>query len=116
MRTGPTIVLLIIAAAFGLDIEPSFADGGQEPVPNTSFTGLPGVIAKPTFDKPPPARIGNIYGGVDHQPTQSEVLERERAAGINSSAAQRNRDATILEEIYRHLEGGKPAGVATGSR
>lgn len=105
-------MLLTIVVAFALDIESSFADGGQDPVPNTSFTGLPGVIAKPTFDKPPPARIGNVYGGFDHQPTQSEVLDRERAAGISSSATQQNRDATILKEIYRHLEGGVPADAA----
>jgi hypothetical protein len=107
MRTGPTLVLLTMVAAFGLDIETSRADGGQEPVPNTAFTGLPGVISKS-----PPTRIGNIYGGFDHQPTQSEVLRRERAAGISSSAAQRNRDDAVLQEIYRHLEGGTPADPA----
>lgn len=109
MKTGTAIVLLTIVAALGLDIGSAFADGGQDPVPNTSFTEIPGVIGKPTFDKAPPARIANIYGGLDHQPTRSEVLERERAAGISLSAAQRNHDAATLKVIYRHLEGGIPA-------
>jgi hypothetical protein len=40
-----------------------------------------------------PARIDNIYGGLDHQPTQNEVQERERSAGISLSAGQ-NRQIT----------------------
>ena len=103
-------MLLTIVAVLGLDIESAFADGGQDPVPNMSFTEIPVVTGKPTFDKPPPARISNIYGGLDHQPTRSGVLDRERAAGISLSAAQRNRDAAILKGIYRHLQGEMPGG------
>ena len=103
-------MLLTIVAVLGLDIESAFADGGQDPVPNMSFTEIPVVTDKPTFDKPPPARIANIYGGLDHQPTRSGVLDRERAAGISLSAAQRNRDAAILKGIYRHLQGEMPGG------
>jgi len=103
-------VLLTIVAVLGLDIESAFADGGQDPVPDMSFTETPVVTGKPTFDKPPPARIANIYGGLDHQPTRSGVLDRERAAGISLSAAQRNRDAAILKGIYRHLQGEMPGG------
>ena len=111
MKTGSAIVLLTIVAVLGLDIEPAFADGGQDPVPNASLTTeIPAVIGKATSDKPPPARIANIYGGLDHQPTRSGVLDRERAAGISLSAAQRNRDAAILKGIYRHLQGEMPGG------
>jgi hypothetical protein len=111
MKTGSAIVLLTVVALLGLNIESAFADGGQDPVPKTSFTEIMFVIGNPTFDKPPPARIANIYGGLDHQPTRSGVLDSERAAGISLSAAQRNRDAAILKEIYRHLQGEMPAGA-----
>jgi hypothetical protein len=42
--------------------------------------GLLCVPANAEAAKPPP-RIANIYDGFDHQPTHSEVEDRERAAG-----------------------------------
>jgi hypothetical protein len=112
MKRGTAIVLLTSVAAFGFDIESAFADRGQNPVPNRSLTEIPGVIGEPTLDKPPPTRIAKIFGGLDHQPTESEVLDSERAVGINLSAAQRNRGDAMLKEIYRHLEGEMPAGAS----
>jgi hypothetical protein len=55
-------------------------------------------------DSAPPPRIANIYGGFDHQPTESEVSRRERAAGINLDSNQANRDAATVDELYRELE------------
>ncbi len=40
----------------------------------------------------PPARIANIYGGRNHQPTRAEVEQRERAAGIQPGAARQSAD------------------------
>ena len=58
-----------------------------------------------------PTRIANIYGGLDHQPNQSEVERREQATGIAPNHNQRERDAATLNELYQELEG-KPAGFA----
>jgi hypothetical protein len=55
-------------------------------------------------DNGPPSQIGNIYGGFDHQPTQSEVLQRERAAKINLNDDELKRNATIVDQLYRELE------------
>jgi hypothetical protein len=52
-----------------------------------------------------PARIGNIYNGLDHQPTQSKVQAREQAAGIGLNPVQQRRNAAILDELYQQLEG-----------
>jgi hypothetical protein len=55
-------------------------------------------------DNGPPSQIGNIYGGFDHQPTQSEVLQRERAAKINLNNDELKRNATTVDQLYRELE------------
>jgi hypothetical protein len=48
MKTRFTSTALLAAvASLGLSIAPAFADGGQGTVPNTYFTELPGVVAKP---------------------------------------------------------------------
>jgi len=62
----------------------------------------------------PPARIDNIYGGLDHQPTQSEVQDRERAAGVGANTAQQQRNAATVDQLYEQLLGRLPADPATG--
>jgi hypothetical protein len=58
----------------------------------------------------PPSRIANIYGGLDHQPTRSEVEDRQRAAGIGQNLRQRAADDEIVEKLYEELMGRALAG------
>ena len=62
----------------------------------------------------PPVRIDNIYGGLDHQPTQSEVQDRERAAGLGLSTAQQQRNAVTVDKLYEQLLGRSPGDPAMG--
>jgi hypothetical protein len=62
----------------------------------------------------PPVRIGNIYGGLDHQPTQSEVQDRERAAGVGANTTQQERNAATVDKLYEQLLGRRPANPAMG--
>jgi hypothetical protein len=62
----------------------------------------------------PPARIGNIYGGLDHQPTQSDVQDRERAAGVGANTAQQQRNAATVDQLYEQLLGRLPDDPAMG--
>ena len=62
----------------------------------------------------PPVRIDNIYGGLDHQPTQSEVQDRERASGLGLSTAQQQRNAATVDKLYEQLLGKLPGDPAMG--
>jgi hypothetical protein len=64
-----------------------------------------------------PARIGNIWGGFDHQPTESQVENAERARGTASSAQQESLEAQIVQQLYQQLlksAGGGRSGAASG--
>ena len=61
-----------------------------------------------------PSRIGNIYGGFDHQPTQSEVQDRERAAGVGADTTQQQRNAATVDRLYEQLLGKLPADPSMG--
>jgi hypothetical protein len=50
-----------------------------------------------------PARIGNIWGGVDHQPTESRVRSAERAAGVAPSAQEESREEQIVRQLNQQL-------------
>jgi hypothetical protein len=71
---------------------------------------VPPVLAASETDKPP-ARIANIYDGRDHQPTRSDVREREQAKGIAPNVKTRSQEDETLAQIYRQLIG-KPFAVA----
>jgi len=65
-----------------------------------------------------PTRLGNIWGGDDHEPVPGEVLQREDAAGLLGSASQqRARDDEVEQlarELMRRAQGGDD-GVMRGS-
>jgi hypothetical protein len=74
------------------------------------------VVCEPSnalAENSPPTQIGNIYGGFDHQPTQSEVSQRERAAGINLDSNQVKRNSDIVDQLYRELENKAATGSPT---
>ena len=50
-----------------------------------------------------PAREANIWGWRDHQPTESQVRQNERAAGIAPTPSQGDADAAAVDQLYRQL-------------
>jgi len=47
------------------------------------------------------SRDANVWGWHDHQPTQAEVVQRERAASIAASPSQRDSAGATVDELYR---------------
>ena len=47
-------------------------------------------------------RAGNIWGGFNHEPVPTEVLPKERAAGVASPAREHEQDNEV-ERLYRNL-------------
>jgi hypothetical protein len=70
------------------------------------------VVQRALLSSEAPARIANIWGGFDHQPTESEVQRAEQARGVAPDAEQQRRDAQILRQLDRALL--KNAGAAAG--
>jgi CheY-like chemotaxis protein len=67
---------------------------------------LPGGAALAQEARAPneaPARISNIWGGFDHQPTKSQVQSAERASGVAPSAQEESREAQIERQLNREL-------------
>jgi hypothetical protein len=61
-----------------------------------------GVVAMPLSAFAQPAREGNIYNGIDHQPTAGAVQSQEQAAGIAPSDAREraeNGDLSTLDGL-----------------
>ena len=64
-----------------------------------------------------PARIGNIWGGFDHQPTESQVQSAERASGVAPSAQEQRREEEIVQKLGQELlksAGAGSTGTAPG--
>jgi hypothetical protein len=59
-----------------------------------------------------PARIANIWGGFDHQPTESQVQRAEQAAGVAPDVKQQRRESQILRQLDQELL--NSAAAATG--
>ena len=70
------------------------------------------LVATPRFSlaqaqqQQPPAREDNIWGGKAHQPSEAEVLQREKDAGI-AQAVSIQQD---VEQIYQNLINESQAG------
>lgn len=48
-------------------------------------------------------RNGPEYGGKDHQPTQAEVAQREKQAGVAPSSAQAGQDTRSVQQLDQKL-------------
>jgi hypothetical protein len=75
-----------------------------------SLTGLSVSMAQP--------RNGNVQNGLNYQPTQGEVGERERAAGVAPSTERERALDAEMEEINRQLlrnEGVMPNNTPQGA-
>jgi hypothetical protein len=61
------------------------------------------ALAREARANEPPVRIGNIWGGFDHQPTESQVRSAERVRGIAPGAQEQTREARIVRQLNREL-------------
>jgi hypothetical protein len=64
------------------------------------------LLAAPaaTFGQTPaPSRDANVWDWRDHQPTQAEVAQKEKAAGIAAPPSQRDSSDATLEQLYRQI-------------
>ena len=50
-----------------------------------------------------PARNGPEWGGKDHQPTEAEVVRRERQDGVAPTPAERGQDARTVQQLDKQL-------------
>ena len=64
------------------------------------FTSAPMALADQVQ---PPARIANIYGARNHQPTRAEVDQREQAAGIRPDAARQSAGDAAVQRLFEEL-------------
>jgi hypothetical protein len=50
-----------------------------------------------------PAHEGNVWAWRDHQPTEADVSQREKAAGIAPAPSQRDSDSAAVDQLYQQL-------------
>jgi hypothetical protein len=50
-----------------------------------------------------PTREGNIWDWRDHQPTETQVQQNEKAAGIAQTPSQRETASDTVDQLYRQL-------------
>jgi hypothetical protein len=50
-----------------------------------------------------PAREGNIWDWRAHQPTEGQVEQQEKAAGVAPTPSEKATEAATLDDIYRQL-------------
>ena len=65
-----------------------------------------GQTPAPSRDAPSrdaPSRDANVWGWHDHQPTQAEVVQREKAAGVAASSSRRDTAEDTVDDLYRQL-------------
>jgi hypothetical protein len=60
------------------------------------------VLAHAQQDQPQ-ARVGNVWNNASHQPTQSEVSQQEKAAGVALRRDQQRQTADELQELDRQV-------------
>jgi len=76
----------------------------SSPIPALALTVALLAVPAATFGQTPtPSRDANVWGWHDHQPTQAEVVQRERAAGVAVSPSQRDSSAATVDELYRQI-------------
>lgn len=70
-------------------------------------------------DSQPPGRVGNVWDNKSHQPTQSEVTQQEKAAGLGGSAAAERQQTEELEELDKQVleraQQGAKDGILNGT-
>jgi hypothetical protein len=50
-----------------------------------------------------PAREGNVWAWRDHQPTEADISQKEKAAGIAPTQSHRDTDSAVLVALYEQL-------------
>ena len=56
------------------------------------------------------AREDNIWGGKAHQPTESEVAQQEKSAGVALPTQEQEQSNDEVEKLYQNLMQGEPRG------
>lgn len=69
-------------------------------IPLFDGAALAGVVHAP---KETPVRVGNIWGGFDHQPVESQVQGAERARGDAPTAQEQSRESEVVQQLYQEL-------------
>jgi hypothetical protein len=67
------------------------------------LAGLPGLAVAQQ-----PAREDNIWGGKAHQPTESEVAQQEKSAGVALPTQEQQQTNDEVEKLYQNLMQGEP--------
>jgi hypothetical protein len=68
-----------------------------------AFFAVASAVAQSTGGGSVPAEIGNRANGRDYQPTPSEIIPREQAAGIRPPATQEKATDQLLERMDKNL-------------
>jgi hypothetical protein len=92
MRT----MILAAVAALSLGVRAAYAEGFAQEVPATSYQSAFAQAQTPT-------RIGNIWNWRDHQPTETQVRQEEKAAGVAPTPSEESSEAATLDQINRQL-------------
>jgi hypothetical protein len=100
------VITLIAVATLRLATAPVLADRSDGRT-HASVAEPLSQIAKSPGGGSPPTRIGNNWGGFDHQPTSSEVQDREKAAGISISTAKHLLRQRLLSARYERARRGE---------
>jgi hypothetical protein len=50
-----------------------------------------------------PAREGNIWDWRDHQPTEAQIQQNEKAAGVAPTPSQKDSTSATVDQLYRQL-------------
>lgn len=69
------------------------------------------LLLSPAWNAHAQQREDNRWGGLSHQPGETEVLQQEQAAGIGLSEGQQKAVTNDVEDIYQDLMGGTGATV-----
>ena len=95
-----------VAALAAVVVLPAIAASAQEPQP------------QPQSQSQPPARIGNRWDGLSHQPTQRDVGAAEQELGIAPRDQRERAINNDLDQIMQQLLSKEPnaPAAASGSR
>jgi hypothetical protein len=70
-----------------------------------TFIGLLALSAASAAQADPPVRVGNIWGGLDHEPDPAIVHEGENAKGVLPSPQRQEQLDNDVERTARELLG-----------
>lgn len=116
LPASPTIACTDAAVPPRLDGDGTHAPAGQPAQRKRRHARRPGpargtmkglaiamLLASATGAGAQVPRNGPEWGGKDHQPTEAEVLRRERRAGVQTPKARRDQDKRTVDQLDQQL-------------